>query len=108
MNARVRGCARVAGVVGLVRGWSACTSEPAATESTTTIEINNVTGTVRTLAERSLDDAFDASKEALEELQFNLGRADKDAAKGVLLARTVENDNTTLGVILNRVSNNIT
>lgn len=103
-EAPVRECAAAAIAV-FSAGWG-CTSEPATTSTTSKIKTDNVTGTVSTLAQRSLERSFDASRAALEELQFKLGKAEKDALMGVLSAKTAEG--TTVDVNLSKVSDEIT
>jgi hypothetical protein len=53
-----------------------------------------------------LDSAYNATKDALAELQFFITQDTKDALTGVVKARTADNKNLT--VTLNKKSENIT
>lgn len=83
-----------------------CTSQAPSSDSTAKIKTNNVTGTVSTLAQRSLDETYNASRAALDDLQFKVDKAEKDALMGVFKAKTA--DGTTVDVNLSKVSDKIT
>ncbi len=68
------------------------------TANTTASETNTITGAVSATASVDLDTAYNAAKDAVKRLQFNLVSDAKDALTGVLKAKTADNKSVEIKV----------
>lgn len=85
---------------------ASCTSSPSSTDGGAEIKTNNVTGTVSTTLNESLDDSFDAAEWAVDDMKYTVTHRAEDAMKGVIKAKTA--DNTEVIVTLDRNGDELT
>ncbi len=85
---------------------SGCTSTQSAGNSNTAVTFNKTTGNIYTTVDRSLDDCFEASKRAMDDMGYTTQESNKDVMKGVIKSR--EADNSLISVELARQSDKVT
>lgn len=83
-----------------------CTSTQSAGSSNTAVTFNKTTGNIYTTVDRSLDDCFEASKRAMDDMGYTTQESSKDVMKGIVKAR--EADNSLVTVDLSRQSDKVT
>ena len=83
-----------------------CTSTQSAGNSNTAVTFNKTTGNIYTTVDRSLDDSFEASKRAMDDMGYTTQESSKDVMKGIVKAR--EADNSLVTVDLSRQSDKVT
>jgi hypothetical protein len=68
----------------------ACTNSASAGRGESTATFNKATGNLSATTDRSLDDAFAAAKQAMNDMGYSTEKASQDALKGVIVAREAD------------------
>jgi hypothetical protein len=90
----------------LLPALPACTNSASAGKGDTTASFNKATGNLTATTDASLDNAFAAAKQAMNDMGYSTEKASQDALKGVITAR--EADGGRIDVTLERMADRVT